>query len=148
MLSSLGFRLSPMSSWQLKPRSFASGLREGRHLRISKLVQFAIFYSVSSSLNLISLWITAFECNFDEWMNVSEAFAVVREAAIRKLGMRHFDVQVSLSCFRLSVVLNNKRMESKMWKSTIRNLTILSLFCYSLAYVFITISIVIVHFLL
>lgn len=29
-------------------------------------------------------------------MNVSEAFAVVREAAIRKLGMRHFDVQVSL----------------------------------------------------
>jgi len=29
-------------------------------------------------------------------MNVSEAFAVVREAARRKLGMRHFDVQVSL----------------------------------------------------
>lgn len=29
-------------------------------------------------------------------MNDSEAFAVVREAARRKLGMRHFDVQVSL----------------------------------------------------
>jgi preprotein translocase subunit SecA len=26
----------------------------------------------------------------------AEAFAVVREAAIRKLGMRHFDVQVSV----------------------------------------------------
>ena len=30
---------------------------------------------------------------------MSEAFAVVREAARRKLGMRHFDVQVSLSLF-------------------------------------------------
>lgn len=27
----------------------------------------------------------------------TEAFAVVREAAKRKLGMRHFDVQVSIS---------------------------------------------------
>jgi hypothetical protein len=29
-------------------------------------------------------------------MIFAEAFAVVREAARRKLGMRHFDVQVSL----------------------------------------------------
>jgi preprotein translocase subunit SecA len=35
-------------------------------------------------------------------MIVSEAFAVVREAARRKLGMRHFDVQVSLSCICVS----------------------------------------------
>lgn len=34
-----------------------------------------------------------------------EAFAVVREAAKRKLGMRHFDVQVSLSLIRTRLLL-------------------------------------------
>lgn len=52
-------------------------------------------------LRLISMGLFCFIYLF--FFSGAEAFAVVREAARRKLGMRHFDVQVNGSSLRLVV---------------------------------------------
>lgn len=47
----------------------------------------------------------SYHLSFASVIYFTEAFAVVREAAKRKLGMRHFDVQVSITLFVMSMLV-------------------------------------------
>lgn len=84
-------QIQALSDEQLagKTSEFRRRLARGATLadiQAGSLLLYAVASLLDLSLNCVYDWIV---------INVSEAFAVVREAAWRKLRMRHFDVQVS-----------------------------------------------------
>lgn len=89
-----------------KTLEFRRRLTEGESLSHIQAGMFCIFNLAVNFLLLLKLMvfkIDSLELNFGFiylilllFVMLLEAFAVVREAAKRKLGMRHFDVQVSL----------------------------------------------------
>lgn len=81
-----------LDSWLQRHWNLDEGWGRAKHLLIFKVVGALLF--ILWVLSFLSMYFQPFHSALV--ILLTEAFAVVREAAKRKLGMRHFDVQVCL----------------------------------------------------